>query len=41
MRFQPNGTCDALFATLFSEAGEERTIALEIITGRARVEVIR
>lgn len=41
VRFQPNGTCDAVFATLFSEAGEERTIALEITTGRARVEVIR
>ena len=41
VRFQPNGTCDALAATLFSEAGEERTIALEITTGRARVETIR
>lgn len=41
VRFYPNGTCDAFSATLFSEAGEERAIALEITTGRARVEVIR
>lgn len=41
VRFHPNGTCDALSATLFSETGEERSIALEITTGRARVETIR
>lgn len=41
VRFQPNGTCDALTASLFSEAGEERLLQLEITTGRLRVETVR
>lgn len=41
VRFQPNGTCDALTAVLFSEAGEERLLQLEITTGRLRVETVR
>ncbi len=41
IRFQPNGTCDALTAVLVSEAGEERLLQLEITTGRLRVEEIR
>lgn len=41
VRFYPNGTSDALYAVIFSEAGEEKTIALEITTGRPRIETIR
>lgn len=41
VRFYPNGTSDALFAVLFSETGEERSVALEITTGRPRIETIR
>ncbi len=41
VRFHPNGTSDALFAVVVSEAGEEKTIALEITTGRPRIETIR
>ena len=41
VRFYPNGTCDAFSARLFSEAGEERAVALEITTGRPRIETIR
>jgi prepilin-type N-terminal cleavage/methylation domain-containing protein len=41
VRFYPNGTCDALAATLFSEQNEERTITLEITTGRDHLEVVR
>ncbi len=41
VRFQPNGTCDAFQAVLFSEAGEQRRISLEITTGRVRVEDVR
>ncbi len=41
IRFYPNGTSDALIATLVSEANEERTVTLEITTGRSNVEVVR
>lgn len=41
IRFQPNGTCDALTAILASETGEERLLQLEITTGRLRVEELR
>jgi prepilin-type N-terminal cleavage/methylation domain-containing protein len=41
VRFYPNGTCDALAATLLSERNEERTITLEITTGRDHLEVVR
>lgn len=41
VRFYPNGTSDALFALLFSETGEERSVALEITTGRPVIETIR
>jgi len=41
VRFYPNGTCDALVATLLSERNEERTITLEITTGRDHLEVVR
>jgi prepilin-type N-terminal cleavage/methylation domain-containing protein len=41
VRFYPNGTCDALTAQLLSEQNEERTLTLEITTGREIVEVIR
>jgi prepilin-type N-terminal cleavage/methylation domain-containing protein len=41
VRFYPNGTCDALVATLLSEQNEERTITLEITTGRDHLEVVR
>lgn len=41
VRFYPNGTCDAMVATLFSEQNEERTITLEITTGRDILEVVR
>lgn len=41
VRFYPNGTCDEFRASILSELGEERTIWLEISTGRENVEVIR
>jgi type II secretory pathway pseudopilin PulG len=41
VRFYPNGTCDALTATLFSEQHEERAISLEVTTGRDLLEIIR
>jgi type II secretory pathway pseudopilin PulG len=41
VRFYPNGTCDAFTATLFSEQSEERTITLEVTTGRDHLEIIR
>ena len=41
VRFYPNGTSDALSARLFSETGEERTVDIEITTGRPRIETIR
>jgi len=41
VRFYPNGTCDALVATLLSERNEERTITLEMTTGRDHLEVVR
>jgi prepilin-type N-terminal cleavage/methylation domain-containing protein len=41
VRFYPNGTSDALSALLFSETGEERSVALEITTGRPRIETLR
>ena len=41
VRFYPNGTSDAFSARLFSETGEERAVALEITTGRPRIETIR
>jgi len=41
VRFYPNGTCDAFLALLLSEQNEERSITLEITTGREIVEVIR
>lgn len=41
VRFYPNGTCDAFEAALLSEQNEERSITLEITTGREDVEVIR
>jgi hypothetical protein len=41
VRFYPNGTCDALTAHLLSELHEERSLTLEITTGREIVEVIR
>jgi len=41
VRFYPNGTCDALTATLLSEQNEERTVSLEITTGRDHLEVVR
>ena len=41
VRFYPNGTCDALAATLLSEQNEERTITLEITTGRDHLEIVR
>ena len=34
VRFFPNGTCDEMIATLLSTENEERTMALEIATGR-------
>lgn len=41
VRFYPNGTCDAFTATLLSTANEERTMTLEISTGRESWVVIR
>lgn len=41
VRFYPNGTCDALTASLLSDQGEEREVTLEITTGRESVEVVR
>lgn len=41
VRFFPNSTCDAFSATLLSEDNEERTITLEVTTGRSIIEVIR
>lgn len=41
VRFYPNGTCDAFTAVLLSELNEERSLTLEITTGREIVEVIR
>lgn len=41
IRFYPNGTCDAFTAVLLSEQNEERSLTLEITTGREIVEVIR
>ncbi len=41
VRFQPNGTCDAFTAVLFSETGEERLLQLEITTGRLRIQELR
>ena len=41
VRFYPNGTCDAFTAHLLSEQNEERSLTLEITTGREIVEVIR
>jgi prepilin-type N-terminal cleavage/methylation domain-containing protein len=41
VRFYPNGTSDALAMRIVSDAGEERAIALEITTGRPRIDVIR
>lgn len=41
VRFYPNGTCDAFSALLISETGEERSVILEITTGRPSIEVIR
>jgi len=41
VRFYPNGTCDAFAAHLLSEQNEERSLTLEITTGREIVEVIR
>jgi prepilin-type N-terminal cleavage/methylation domain-containing protein len=41
IRFYPNGTSDALMATLFSESGEERSVTLEIMTGRPNFTTIR
>ncbi|HNU50952.1 MAG TPA: type II secretion system protein [Verrucomicrobiota bacterium] len=41
VRFYPNGTCDALLASLLSDQGEERVVTLEITTGRESVEVVR
>lgn len=41
IRFYPNGTSDALTATLLSEQNEERTLTLEITTARENVEVTR
>lgn len=38
VRFYPNGTCDAFTATLLSEHNEERTLTLEITTGRELLE---
>jgi len=39
--FYPNGTCDFFSAVLFSGAGKEQRIHLDIITGQAIVEEIR
>lgn len=41
VRFYPNGTSDALSATLLSEQNEERVLTLEITTGREMIEAIR
>lgn len=41
IRFYPNGTSDALSATLLSEQNEERRLTLEITTGRESIDVIR
>ncbi len=41
VHFYPNGTCDSLSATLYSEQNEERTFKLEITTGRDSVVVVR
>lgn len=41
IHFYPNGTSDALSATLLSEQNEERTLELEITTGRDNVVIIR
>ena len=41
VRFQPNGTCDEFIATLLSTRNEERTMSLEICTGRESWAVAR
>ncbi len=41
VRFYPNGTCDELIATLFSDQLEERTITLEITTGLSDLKIVR
>ena len=41
VRFYPNGTCDELVATLFSDQNEERTITLEITTGLSDFKIVR
>lgn len=41
VRFQPNGTCDALTAILTAETGQERLLQLEITTGRLRIQELQ